>query len=128
MVRFSVAVPEDVVREFDAKVPPGQRSAVLRRLMLAYITEERWRKDAADVFGSVTLMYDHNHDSPDVTALQHDFREVIVCSTHVHVDHDTCLECVVLRGPAQAIKSLIDRLSSIKGIKSIATSITSKCS
>jgi CopG family nickel-responsive transcriptional regulator len=36
---------------------------------------------------------------------------------HVHLDHDNCLEVIVMKGKAEDIRSLVTRLQSLKGLK-----------
>jgi len=131
LARFGVTVPEDILAEFDLRLKSAgkdNRSDVLRQLMRRYITEERWQEENGQVYGSVTLMYDHHFSniSKDLTAAQHAHGETIVCSTHVHVDHNTCLECIILKGEAMRIRAFVESLGKIKGIKSIDTVITSE--
>ena len=128
--RFGVTVPEDILKEFDLRLKTAgkdNRSDVIRQLMRRYITEERWQEENGQVYGSVTLMYDHHSSniSRDLTAAQHDHGEIIVCTTHVHAGHDVCLECIVLKGEASHIKAFVESLGRIKGIKSVDTVITS---
>jgi len=128
--RFGVTVPEDILEEFDLRLKRAgkdNRSDVIRQLMRRYITEERWQEENGQVYGNVTLMYDHHSSniSRDLTAAQHQSGETIVCSTHVHVDHNTCLECIVLKGEASRIRAFVESLGRIKGIKSVDTVITS---
>jgi CopG family transcriptional regulator, nickel-responsive regulator len=40
----------------------------------------------------------------------------VVSSMHVHLNHDLCLEVIVLRGPAPALQELAAELSGLKGI------------
>jgi CopG family nickel-responsive transcriptional regulator len=130
LVRFGVTVPEDLLKEFDQRLEQSgkdNRSDVIRQLMRSYITEERWQEEDGQVYGTITLMYDHHSSciSKDLTSIQHDHGEYIVCTTHVHVDHDICLECIVLKGSASRIRSFIQALGKIKGLKSIDTVVTS---
>jgi CopG family nickel-responsive transcriptional regulator len=130
LVRFGVTIPESVLKEFDQRLRQsgkGNRSDALRGLIRRYITDERWQENNGSVFGTVTMMYDHHGAciSKDLTALQHDFGEIIVCTTHVHVTHNTCMECIVLRGTATVMRNFIESLGRIKGLKSIDTVITS---
>ena len=130
LARFGVTVPEDILEEFDERLKQSgreNRSDVIRQLMRSCITEERWQEEDGQVYGTVTLMYDHHSSSisKDLTSVQHDHGGVIVCTTHVHVTHDTYLECIVLRGDASDIKAFVATLGKIKGIKSVETVIAS---
>ena len=40
----------------------------------------------------------------------------MISTTHVHLDHDHCLEVVLARGPANLLKRLADRLIGAKGV------------
>ena len=131
LARFGVTVPEDILEEFDLRLRRAgrvNRSDVIRQLMRRYITEELWRDESGQVYGSVTLMYDHHSSniSRDLTTAQHLHGKIIVCTTHVHASHNTCLECIVLKGEASHIRSFIETLGRIKGIKSVDTVITSE--
>jgi CopG family nickel-responsive transcriptional regulator len=130
LARFGVTVPEDVLSEFDQRLEQSgkdNRSDVIRQLIRSYITEERWQEEDGQVYGTITLMYDHHSPciSKDLTSIQHDHGEHIVCTTHVHVTHDTCLECIVLKGKASHIRSFIQALGKIRGLKSTDAVITS---
>jgi CopG family nickel-responsive transcriptional regulator len=130
LARFGVTVPEDVLAEFDRRLErsgKSNRSNAIRQLIRSYIAEDRWREEDGQVYGTVTLMYDHHESrvSKDLNSFQHDHGAVIVCATHVHVTHDTCLECVVLRGRSSHIKAFVDALGKLKGLKSLDTVITS---
>ncbi|GHS92083.1 nickel-responsive transcriptional regulator NikR [Synergistales bacterium] len=128
--RFGVTAPGDILKEFDERIEKdgkGNRSDVLRQLMRRYISEERWREEDGVVYGTVTLIYDHHLPciSKDLTDLQHDHGDVIICTNHVHASHDACLECIVLRGETSKVKTFINALSGIKGLKSLDTVIAS---
>jgi CopG family nickel-responsive transcriptional regulator len=49
--------------------------------------------------------------------MQHDFHTHILSTLHVHLDHDHCLEVLVLRGKAAVIQKLADALIATKGVK-----------
>jgi CopG family nickel-responsive transcriptional regulator len=49
--------------------------------------------------------------------IQHDHTTEILSTTHIHIDHDTCLEVLILKGKTKHIQKLSDHIISIKGIK-----------
>ena len=69
--------------------------------------------------GTVTLIYDHDARllPEKLTDIQHDHHEVIISALHAHLDQNSCLEVVVLRGKSRAVQQLADRLISTKGVQ-----------
>ncbi|MDI9369712.1 MAG: nickel-responsive transcriptional regulator NikR [Synergistaceae bacterium] len=129
LVRFGVAVPRAMLEEFDAFVEDNgmpNRSEALRQLIRERLSREMWTSGAGVVYGTVTIMYDHHGKDTmsDLTTLQHDFGESIVCTTHVHVDHHHCLECIVVKGDAGRVRSFVAALRTLRGLKSIEPSIS----
>ena len=56
--------------------------------------------------------------------MQHDFHSHILSTLHVHLDHDHCLEVLVVRGKAAAVKKIADALISTKGVRHGRLTIT----
>ena len=131
LVRFSVTVPEDLLAEFEgsyyAENRPN-RSEAVRNLMREYISGERWRCSDGEVCATVTIVYDHHLPelTRKLTSAQHDSGQVIICSTHVHLNHHTCLECVITKGNSQDIQKFIEALRKIRGIKSLNINVTAE--
>ena len=129
LVRFSVTMPGSLLEEFDRRtggLGVENRSEAVRGLVRRYIAEERWKGNEGEVYGVVTLVYDHHAPNltRELTDAQHDHGDVILCATHVHVDHDTCLECIIMRGASSGIQKFIEALRRIRGIRSLDTVIT----
>jgi CopG family nickel-responsive transcriptional regulator len=49
--------------------------------------------------------------------LQHQHTNVVVSSMHVHLDHDHCLEVIILRGRAKVLRTIAAQLRGLKGIR-----------
>lgn len=122
LIRFGVSLDEDLLKQFDALSAErgyGNRSEAIRDLIRNSLVHKEWEGGQAEVAGSLTLVFDHHTSnlSQRLTAVQHDFHEYIVASMHVHLDHDNCLESLVLKGPAPALRELSERLIATKGVK-----------
>lgn len=123
LIRFGVSVEEGLLRKFDLfirKRSYRNRSEALRDLMRAALVAEEW-SDKQDIAGGIAFVYDH-HQRQLVNKLldiQHKFYEIVVSSQHVHLDHDNCLEIVIVRGRAKVVSELYYRLKSLKGVKHI---------
>ncbi len=121
LVRFSVSLEKDLLDSFDRFCEEGRfatRSEAIRQLLREKLTSAAWAADAADVAASLTLVYDHHKTrlTDKMLDLQHSKADRVVSSMHVHLDHDLCLEVIVLRGPAVELQSLASELSGLKGI------------
>lgn len=122
LARFSVSIPTPLLEDFDRWIEQRglpNRSDALRQLIRQFIGQSQWEEGEGMVWGSVTLYYDHHsHDAAhEITHLQHDHGDIIVCTTHVHVDHDNCLEVIILNGEVAMIQSFIQDVSRLKCIK-----------
>lgn len=51
-----------------------------------------------------------------ITDIQHDYHELILCSQHIHLDHDNCMEIIAVKGKASLLKQLANALTAVKGI------------
>jgi len=121
-VRFSVSLDPKLLSDFDRvlvrKKRYETRSEAVRDLIRDKLVLDDW-DDKREAIGTVTIVYDHHlHDlTRKLTALQHDFHKVILSAMHVHLDHDNCLEVLVVRGPGKSIREVADRLIGTKGVK-----------
>ncbi|MDI3532451.1 MAG: CopG family transcriptional regulator, nickel-responsive regulator [Synergistaceae bacterium] len=130
LVRFSVSVPEQLLEEFDrwlSRSGMHNRSEAVRQVMRSFIAQSQWEERSGEVFGTVTIIYDHHRNDAvsSLTELQHHFSRVIICTTHVHIDPRRCLEVIVLRGEVEEMRRFITSLSSLKGIEETHPVITS---
>jgi CopG family nickel-responsive transcriptional regulator len=121
LVRFSVSLEADLLGQFDRYCQEGRfatRSEAIRQLLRETLTNHAWASDAADVAGTLTLVYDHHrtHLAERLIHLQHDHTDLVVSTMHVHLDHDNCLEVIVLRGRATALQEIASELRGLKGI------------
>lgn len=129
VARFSVSLRKDLLKLLDRMVREkgyDNRSLAIADMVRDQLVEHRQERDDTEVAGTVTLVYDHHtkHVQEALTDLQHDHYESIVSTLHVHLDHHNCLEVLVVRGKAPAIKTLADRLIGAKGVKHGKLSIT----
>jgi len=121
LVRFGVSLDHHLLDDFDALIRRKKytnRSEALRDLIRDNLVDQQWREDIETV-GTVTFVYDHHvRDlTRKLTHLQHDFQGQIIAGMHVHLDHDHCLEVLVVKGKGSQIKKVADAMLSVKGVK-----------
>jgi CopG family nickel-responsive transcriptional regulator len=120
LVRFGVAMESTLLEELDRLVDErgSTRSEMLRDLVRAEVTKSRVKANANAV-ASLTMVYDHHvRDLTErLTEFQHSLGEKVNSALHVHLDHDYCLEVIVLKGPADQLRDAGDKLLAIRGVK-----------
>ncbi len=121
LVRFGVSIEEGLLKRFDRfNRQKGfvNRSQGIRDVLRTVLDEDRVQDDSAPALGVLTLVYDHHKRELEdrLTALQHDHHHSIISTTHVHIDHDNCLEVILLRGRAGVLRRIASDISSLKGI------------
>jgi CopG family transcriptional regulator, nickel-responsive regulator len=122
LTRFGVSIPAQLIRTFDEDIRwrgYHNRSEAIRDIIRDYLVERQWESDAAEVVGTVTIVYDHHTRelSGLLNQLQHDHHDEIVCMTHVHMDHENCLEVIVVKGTSVRVRAIADQLISTRGVK-----------
>lgn len=121
LVRFGVSLDKGLLREFDRHIRRRRytnRSEALRDLIRDNLIEQEWEGNRETV-GTITFVY--NHHVRDLTGkltdIQHDYQGQILSGMHVHLDHDHCLEVLVVKGKGAEIRKVADALVSVKGVK-----------
>jgi CopG family nickel-responsive transcriptional regulator len=131
LMRIGVSLPENLLTKFDEIILHrgySSRSEGIRDSIRSYIVNYEWMSDVqGDRVGVITIVYSHaqrNLES-NLTDIQHEFSGIIQSSMHVHLDHDNCLEVIVLRGEGQDVKTAAERMMALKGVKHVKLTTTS---
>jgi len=71
--------------------------------------------------GTISLVYDHNQRGLVNTLLdiEHDYSKLIRSSLHVHINHDTCMEVLMVGGEGRDVKNVTEKLMTLKGVKHV---------
>jgi CopG family nickel-responsive transcriptional regulator len=93
------------------------RSQAIRNLIEKYAVEQKWQCDN-EVAGAIVIVYSHHKRNIDheINEVQHDFHHLILSTQHVHLNHETCLETIAVKGKASELTALADRIITLKGI------------
>ena len=129
IARLSLSLPNGLAAELDGLVAAKQaasRSALVADLVRAEVVEHRSRRGKQEIAGTITLVYDHHARNlqAKLTDIQHDSEGLIVSVMHVHLSHHDCLEVLVVRGPADKVRGLADKLAAVRGVKHGKLTIT----
>ncbi len=120
--RIGIALDSDLLKRFDRSIERRgytNRSEAFRDLIRDRLVTEQTAAPDAVVVGTVTLIYDHHSSgiSEKLTDLQHEHHELVVSTSHAHLDHDSCLEVLIVHGKSAKVEQFADRLIGLKGVQ-----------
>ena len=129
--RTALAIDADLLDRFDewmARHGYTNRSEAVRDLVRAALVAEEWKDPSAAVVAALSVIYDHErHElAQQLTQLQHADHHAILCSQHVHLDHHTCLEVIIMAGAARQLRRIADAITATKGVKAGKLTLLSK--
>lgn len=122
MERFTISLDDRLAGQFDAWMAQHQyanRSEAVRDLLRAELGKPQ-RGGATGNHCVACLSYVFNHHERDLaerlTALQHDHHDLTISSMHAHLDHDHCLETVILRGQTAQVSTFANAICAERGV------------
>lgn len=131
MQRVTISLEEEVAAGFDELVRAQgyqSRSEAVRDLIRRAV-DGRTLQESGDRLCVANLSYVYDHHvrtlAKRLTALQHDHHSLVVSTTHVHLDHDNCLESVILKGPIDAVRALADGIEAERGVRFATVNLVS---
>ena len=123
MQRVTITLDDDLGEQFDAYLARrgyANRSEAMRDLIRARLEQERLDPDEqGDCMGVLSYVYNHHERelAKRVTEAHHARHDLSVSTLHVHLDHENCLESVVLQGEVGAVRQFADGLIAQPGIR-----------
>jgi len=120
--RIGVALDSYLLERFDdliARLGYTNRSEAFRDLIRDRLVAERTSNANATVVGTVTLIYDHHAHgvTEKLTEIQHANHELVVSTSHAHLDHDSCLEVLIVHGKSGQVEEFAGHLIGLKGVQ-----------
>ncbi|WP_409348115.1 nickel-responsive transcriptional regulator NikR [Paenibacillus gyeongsangnamensis] len=127
--RFGVSMPEELVKQFDQYIADQgytNRSEAIRDLVRKAMLDPGRLKSEQTVAGTIVMVYDHHVSDLPLTLmeLQHNYHHHINSTMHVHLNHDQCLEIIVVRGILSRLRELHQKIQVQKGVLYAELSVT----
>ncbi|MFW6437155.1 MAG: nickel-responsive transcriptional regulator NikR [Halococcoides sp.] len=124
--RISLTLPPAMVERLDGIVEDWEyasRSEAVRDALRDFFTTYAWERGGDGHHqGTIVVVHEHDHES-DVAGriqhVQHEMADVVTSVQHIHLDHDTCMETIVVDGAAGAIEELANRLRAMDGVRQV---------
>ena len=124
-MRISMSLPNKLLNEFDDVLRDRgyqSRSNGIRDALKDYILRYQWMNDMeGERVGVIAVIYDHHYVGvmESMTDIQHDYRDEIDASLHIHMSDKYCLEVIIVKGDVIYIRELTEKLMRLKGVEHV---------
>jgi len=123
MDRFTISLDEKLADAFDELIQErgySTRSEAVRDILRAHL-QQRAEKQSSKGVCVANLSYVYNHHERELaerlTRIQHAHHELTVSTMHAHLDHDQCIETVMLKGPVKRVREFADAIIAERGVR-----------
>lgn len=123
MRRITISIEDSLAEQFDALIERHgyeNRSEAFRDLLRERIENVRKNDDQVQYcVATLSFVYDHHERelASRMAEIQHHHHDLCVATMHVHLDHDSCLETVVLRGLFKDVRAFADKIVAHAGVR-----------
>lgn len=123
MQRITISVDDELLAEFDGymmRKAYKNRSEAFRDLVRERLAAERLEPaEEGDCIGCLSYVYNHEERqlARRLMAAQHEHHELGLTTLHVHLDHESCMEAVVLHGSAAEVRRFAEAVSAEGGVR-----------
>jgi CopG family nickel-responsive transcriptional regulator len=119
--RTGVSLEDDLLQEFDRLIGKrgyANRSEAIRDLIREALLSERVKSNKP-VVGTLTIVYDHHvpNLAQKLTEVQHHAGAMILAATHIHLDHNYCLEVIIMKGRGRDLQAVADGMLALRGVE-----------
>jgi CopG family nickel-responsive transcriptional regulator len=124
MQRVTITLDDELLQAIDRiMVERGyqNRSEAIRDLARAGLAQAADDAAPPDASSVGALVYVYDHESRDLSKRLvhtfHDHHDLTLATMHVHLDHESCMEVTVLRGPTSAIRHVGEHVIAERGVR-----------
>lgn len=123
MERITISLDKSLAEEFDEYIRQHgyrNRSEAMRDLIRLKLESRRLEQESkGHCVGTITYVYNHEERelSRRLTTVQHEHHDLAVSTMHVHLDHDDCLETVVVNGSIAEVRRFADEVIARPGVR-----------
>ena len=119
--RIAISLPPKLLEEFDEmseRMDYANRSEAVRDAVRNYMLKNELRGGTGKRIGVISIVYDHDVRGVNdvLTDIQHKYHDIIQSSTHMHLDARNCMELIIVKGKANRINEIKDRMTAVSGV------------
>jgi CopG family nickel-responsive transcriptional regulator len=123
MDRFTISLDEGLANAFDDLIKERgykTRSEAVRDILRAHLQmSEQKRNNKGSCVAALSYVYNHHERelAERLTGIQHDHHLLTISTMHAHLDHEECIETVMLKGPIAQVRQFADEIIAERGVR-----------
>ena len=120
-MKTSVAFRKDTIEKLNKYMEESgilNRSQIVDEALEIYLAERSILSGKGIVGGAILLYYDHDAED-ELARIQHEYLDIVVSNTHMHIDKENCIEAILIRGSMEKVRELIYRIEAVKDVKAV---------
>jgi CopG family nickel-responsive transcriptional regulator len=123
MDRFTISLDEKLATAFDRLIKERRystRSEAVRDILRSHLQlSEEKRETKGFCVANLSYVYNHHERelSERLTRIQHAHHDLTVSTMHAHLDHEQCIETVMLKGPVNQVRQFADEIIAETGVR-----------
>lgn len=131
LTRLSVSLPAELLGSLDLMVNQRglpSRSHAVAAMIRQQVVEHAQRLGNRVMAGTVTVVYRSKRGRirNELAAIQRKYLKETISSQHVFLEHDHCLEVLLVQGPGTRLERMKDAIAAVKGVRQVRLSITAE--
>ena len=123
MDRFTISLDENLAAAFDDLIKErgySTRSEAVRDILRSHLqAHEQKRNNKGSCVAAVSYVYNHHERelAERLAGIQHAHHDLTISTMHAHLDHDECLETVLLKGPVNRVRQFAEEIIAERGVR-----------
>jgi len=123
MDRFTISLDETLASAFDELIMErgyATRSEAVRDILRTHLQHSREQRDTKGAcVANLSYVYSHHERelSERLASIQHAHHDLTIATMHAHLDHDQCLETVMLKGPVKQVRQFAEEIIAERGVR-----------
>ncbi|MDH3327581.1 MAG: nickel-responsive transcriptional regulator NikR [Gammaproteobacteria bacterium] len=125
MERFTMSLEDDLARQFDDFIKEkgySNRSEAMRDIIRDKLEHTRLQdtvNSSGKCIANLSYIYNHHESglASKIVDSHHHHHDLTVSTLHVHLDHDNCLETVILKGDVAEVRQFSNAIKAVRGVR-----------
>jgi CopG family nickel-responsive transcriptional regulator len=122
MERFTISLEDELASQFQDYIDEHgykNRSEAMRDLIREKLENKRLEQAEGSCIGTLTYLYDHHERelAKRLTQTHHHHHDLSISTLHVHLDHDNCMETVVVKGNIKDVQQFASSVITQAGVR-----------